>query len=782
MGIELDVSSRFYVATSLRRMLMLALVSAMFPAFAQFSTSTVSGTSGSPSTPSEMRSSSVAAARFSATTLDVSAALRVGSVLMSRDVKVGSRQSVSRADLRQSFRLYPSSFVSAALTQTLIGRREFRLAPAALQDLATVRTRLLGDEAVEPACKVKTAFRRSKAAGEAWSALQNELWREGRDPIADSLPHAIQLVVELHSDPIVRVLAQNASRELLSCSANSREQGDVQVIAMALSVPEAVVGEDPANVVSAHTGISSIDRAGERGLYPVNRIGDELRAPLLQPRICLAMSGGGIRSAAFQIGVLQGLHEQGLLRSVDIMSAVSGGAYAMSWFLASRLKEAGDRLDSPLRAYYLQDAYLRRAGIAITKTLPELERRLSHSMNFMDALAPPSIHSDDSSYKFLSNDLLDAGDAQRAQLASTSEGLLLAVSGILGTAVEMPYDALENELPALLLEHRDYRELLAKAYGIPRLTLSNLAGKLRAIGDLPFPIYNAAVRPSDCMAIPSPSLGLAENLDQTLFELTPLHVGTRNPGYSLSAPNMYLMGEATAISGAAIDFPEGFRCRAVNAGYVRLGAKVCGDDTPCRLITDGGYADNLGLASLTDRDCDAIVIADAEHDPGLTFESYQRTAAGLQKAGRAVLLSNELANLVATTSRPCTVKDVPSCFTAAKAETADWNERARHEDRAYYSATLARVGASERPTDVLYLKLAVDEDVTYDDLAIDTAIDLPCESRDCSFPHIPTTQQSIDERHYRGLRHLGRSLITRALKDDNCEACVSIRTVGARQP
>lgn len=41
----------------------------------------------------------------------------------------------------------------------------------------------------------------------------------------------------------------------------------------------------------------------------------------------LALSGGGIRSAMFNLGILQGLHRSGLLRHVDYLSTVSGGGY-----------------------------------------------------------------------------------------------------------------------------------------------------------------------------------------------------------------------------------------------------------------------------------------------------------------------------------------------------------------------------------------------------------------------------------------------------------------------
>src|SRR5437879_6312054 len=52
----------------------------------------------------------------------------------------------------------------------------------------------------------------------------------------------------------------------------------------------------------------------------------------------VAFSGGGIRSATFCLGVLQGLEKLGLLGFVDYLSTVSGGGYIGSWYL-SCLKE-----------------------------------------------------------------------------------------------------------------------------------------------------------------------------------------------------------------------------------------------------------------------------------------------------------------------------------------------------------------------------------------------------------------------------------------------------------
>ncbi len=48
----------------------------------------------------------------------------------------------------------------------------------------------------------------------------------------------------------------------------------------------------------------------------------------------LAFSGGGIRSATFNLGILQALAENGLLHKFDYLSTVSGGGYIGSWLAA----------------------------------------------------------------------------------------------------------------------------------------------------------------------------------------------------------------------------------------------------------------------------------------------------------------------------------------------------------------------------------------------------------------------------------------------------------------
>ncbi len=57
----------------------------------------------------------------------------------------------------------------------------------------------------------------------------------------------------------------------------------------------------------------------------------------------LCFSGGGIRSATFNLGVLQALASRGLLEHVDYLSSVSGGGYIHQW-LAAWIVRSGENL------------------------------------------------------------------------------------------------------------------------------------------------------------------------------------------------------------------------------------------------------------------------------------------------------------------------------------------------------------------------------------------------------------------------------------------------------
>ena len=77
----------------------------------------------------------------------------------------------------------------------------------------------------------------------------------------------------------------------------------------------------------------------------------------------LGLSGGGIRSATFNLGVLQALARLGLLKEFDYLSTVSGGGYIGSWLSAWVWRSGGiehvekqlGRTDEPREVRYLRE-------------------------------------------------------------------------------------------------------------------------------------------------------------------------------------------------------------------------------------------------------------------------------------------------------------------------------------------------------------------------------------------------------------------------------------------
>ena len=70
------------------------------------------------------------------------------------------------------------------------------------------------------------------------------------------------------------------------------------------------------------------------------------KAALDRDLVGLAISGGGIRSATFSLGILQGLGRMNLLKRIDYLSTVSGGGYIGSW-LAAWIRREGTGPEPP---------------------------------------------------------------------------------------------------------------------------------------------------------------------------------------------------------------------------------------------------------------------------------------------------------------------------------------------------------------------------------------------------------------------------------------------------
>lgn len=82
----------------------------------------------------------------------------------------------------------------------------------------------------------------------------------------------------------------------------------------------------------------------ERASRTFRYVVEEAEKPEVRTELGLALSGGGIRSALYSIGVLKALHDQGILEKVDIISTVSGGSYAGYWLYSNALAKPRESL------------------------------------------------------------------------------------------------------------------------------------------------------------------------------------------------------------------------------------------------------------------------------------------------------------------------------------------------------------------------------------------------------------------------------------------------------
>lgn len=100
----------------------------------------------------------------------------------------------------------------------------------------------------------------------------------------------------------------------------------------------------------------------------------------------LCLSGGGIRSATFGLGVLQGLARHGLLNRFDYLSTVSGGGYIGSWLTAwiHREREGTSEEKDPEKAFQnVADSLIDEHPSCAIKPEPEQIRLLRDYSNYL---------------------------------------------------------------------------------------------------------------------------------------------------------------------------------------------------------------------------------------------------------------------------------------------------------------------------------------------------------------------------------------------------------------
>jgi hypothetical protein len=408
-------------------------------------------------------------------------------------------------------------------------------------------------------------------------------------------------------------------------------------------------------------------RESPESLYQAERARFNKSDPAAPPGLGISLSGGGNRSAAFSIGVVRALHQKGLLSRVDVISAVSGGSYALSWYLLQPFYYALGHPDATLRE--IQNLMLDAQG--------PFQRYLENNAKPLGALDRLSF-------------------VMQAALAGAFTGLLFNVIRVLNlllsrvpgmqgrlarhynavssirqeyrAGIQRTYQMLPDESGTRATNNAradfaEYQELLKLSAARPPVTFPLMSAFAQRIG-LPAFVFNATVR--------SPRTSASGGLRHCIFELGAAGFGSDACGFvaweqtdgfgwepgmprkgwddesSLFA-TLRSLNTAPAISGAAVsDAGVEQRWARWLLNIANFGLEYLVPD-PSDLrrtlrLSDGGHSENLGAYALLRRGCRTVVIVDAEYEPArpYAFEAYHRLKAAVKADFGMDLLVQEI--------------------------------------------------------------------------------------------------------------------------------------------
>ena len=478
--------------------------------------------------------------------------------------------------------------------------------------------------------------------------------------------------------------------------------------------------------------------------------GDKTRPP----ENCLCLSGGGIRSAAFSIGVLKGLHEKGILDKIDVISASSGGSYALSW-------------------YYLQQ-YGKGRGA----------QKALFSGQALEQLAT------------------------RAKMYSFPT---IATSAV-GYAAVFPMNILFNNFLSLNADISFLRGMYENAIrrtfdGGQDAGFSELLELIRN-NDLPYFIINTTA------SIDYGPSHQGSKLANRVFEFTPLRFGSDGFGYSNDFS--VTMGRAVSISGAAVDLESSVPGRLESAMAaslnVDLGYRIDNYNDKSALkhakrfipfyflanpkdtkgtdirLTDAGHSENLGMYSLVRRLSRRIIVVDATFDPNYQFEDYFNLKNALRSEMQVELKVNgidtqpdDYENLESLKGSPCS--DTGTCFHTSKPVVKG--------SISCFPIKGPDNRIEQRRIEVVYIKLSINDELfngfpTMDPLADDYRAARQYYGTDlvkyylkkkmqegrsgsphvCDFPHHTTWDQNYEPEQFKAYVDLGYHIVRNEIESE----------------
>ena len=298
-------------------------------------------------------------------------------------------------------------------------------------------------------------------------------------------------------------------------------------------------------------------------------------------KLGVALSGGGIRSSMFSIGVLKALYDANILDDVDIYSFVSGGGYAGLWLMLNEVrgnyayKQSEELLKNRKRfGFYAFD------NSRFTVNMCEL-------MTKSNLVAPG---------RFLSFVVKHIKNPSMYTVGYYEEAL-----------------------------RRTYSWYFDQSKGVvEELPVTPLVDFKKYLKEMPYFMYSATIMEPEVTSTKNYKADIVKrHLVEHHFELTPVHYGNDKLGFSAwknSRNDQWLsISRAAAISGAAV--PKLLQQEV----QLNFDTENSQSDYQANLVlADGGKSENLGILPLLRRNIKTIIAIDAEDDPDQIYEGYYK--------------------------------------------------------------------------------------------------------------------------------------------------------------
>ena len=305
------------------------------------------------------------------------------------------------------------------------------------------------------------------------------------------------------------------------------------------------------------------------------------------PAFCIALSGGGIRSGATSLGVLQALQERNMLSNANIISTVSGGGYPVYGLVAAKEQNRSATLD---------------------ELLSDGGKHISTSEETV---------------------FIDTFDGAYSAVMGALRSIGMYFSRVFG---ETP-DLVESASVAFPYASEIHDTFVGYSAPVGRgISLIQSADPIEGLG-LPYWIIQTSA--SDGIRPPS---NTHKYDTKDVFELSRDWIGSDSTGYMRSfIPRLTLMDSMVA-SAAAIDTPRtsdnsfSIPDWAKKLGF-GLGAGLRLQDGRGVFLSDGGFIDNQAVIPLLRRNCRTILALDASHDPAASMKGWEAVGKYLESTG-----------------------------------------------------------------------------------------------------------------------------------------------------